>query len=331
MTRPFGWGIIGTGLIAGIFADDLRGAGLRIAAVGSRTRPAAEMFAAAHGARRAHGCYESLVADPAVDIVYVASPNAFHREHALLAIAAGKHVLVEKPFTLDASEAREVVGAARAAGVAVVEAMWTRFLPHMTRVREVLRESGLGDVRTVIADHGQLLPSAPDHRVHDPALGGGALLDLGVYPISFAVDLLGLPQKVIANSTLGATGVDRQTAVITVHAGGRQALSHAQLDARSAVRASVIGTDARLEIDPWWYNATGFSVINPDDVVIERFRVEVPGRGMQFQAMELERLVEAGETESSILPLDETVGIMAVLDEVRAQAGLSFPGRGVPR
>ncbi|GAB6856920.1 Gfo/Idh/MocA family protein [Microbacterium xylanilyticum] len=325
MTPSPGWGILGTGLIAGIFVDDLRIDGHRIAAVGSRTAGSAQAFAAAQGIDRAHGGYEELVTDPEVDIVYVATPNSLHREHALLAIDAGKHVLVEKPFALDAAEAAEIVAAGRSAGVAVMEAMWTRFLPHMMRLREIAESTVLGDIRSVFADHGQLLPAAPTHRVNDPRLGGGALLDLGVYPLSFAVDFLGLPERVLAHAALGPTGVDRQTAVITVHAGGRQALSYAGLSARSPVRAAIVGTDARVEIDPWWYNSTGFTVLDPSDRVIERFRSETSGRGMQYQARELEHVVRAGRTESELLPLDESIGIMAVLDDVRAQIGVRFP------
>ncbi len=173
MTPSPGWGILGTGLIAGIFVDDLRIDGHRIAAVGSRTAGSAQAFAAAQGIDRAHGGYEELVTDPEVDIVYVATPNSLHREHALLAIDAGKHVLVEKPFALDAAEAAEIVAAGRSAGVAVMEAMWTRFLPHMMRLREIAESTVLGDIRSVFADHGQLLPAAPTHRVNDPRLGGG--------------------------------------------------------------------------------------------------------------------------------------------------------------
>lgn len=326
MSNRLGWGILGTGLIAGIFADDLRIAGLNVAAVGSRSTTSALAFAHARGVPHAHGSYSALIGDPLVDIVYVATPNTFHREHALLAIRAGKHVLVEKPFALNASEAREIVSTASLADVAVMEAMWTRFLPHMIRVRELVAAGMLGDIRAVQADHGQVLPAAADHRVNAPELGGGSLLDLGIYPISFAVDLLGLPERVLAHSVMTSSGVDRQTAVIMVHPGGRHAISHSALDARSAIRASVIGTHARLELDPWWYNATGMTLFDQEGGVIEYFSSEVEGRGMQYQALELERVIEAGQRESALLPLAETVGIMSILDDVRAQAGLVFPG-----
>lgn len=323
--KPLGWGVLGTGLIAGIFVDDLRLGGMTVAAVGSRSAASALAFAEAHGIPHAHGDYAALVADPSVDIVYVATPNSFHKDHALMAIQAGKHVLVEKPFALDAKQAQEIVEAAIAAGVAVMEAMWTRFLPHMDRIRELVRSGILGDVRTVLADHGQVLSAVPQHRINNPVLGGGSLLDLGVYPLSFAIDLLGLPERVLAQASLSTTGIDRQTAVITAHAGGRQAIMHSAIDARSAVRASVIGTEARIEIDPWWYNATSFSVIGNDDVVRARFADKVAGRGMQYEAIEFERVVHQGRSESTLLPHAETIGVMAVMDDIRAQIGLEFP------
>lgn len=324
-TRPLRWGVLGAGLIAGLFVADLRTAGLTVAAVGSRTLPSAAAFAAEHALSRVHASYAALCEDPDVDIVYVATPNVLHRENALQAIAAGKHVLVEKPFAMDRTQAREIVDAARATGVVVMEAMWTRFLPHMARVRELVRTGSLGDVRTVTADHDQRLSADPTHRINDLALGGGALLDLGVYPISFAVDLLGLPTSVQAHATMTSTGVDQQTSVLMGHAGGRQSVSHSAIDTPGPVRAAVLGTDARIELAPWWYNATGFIVRDAEDRVLETFSRPVVGRGMQYEAIELERVIREGLPESPLMPAEESIAIMGVLDAVRSQIGLVFP------
>lgn len=325
MRRPLRWGILGTGLIAGIFTSDLRASGLTVVAAGSRDRSSAERFAAEHDLIRSHGSYAALCEDPAVDIVYVATPNVLHLENALLAISRGKHVLVEKPFAMDEAQASAIAEAARAAGVVVMEAMWTRFLPHMVRVRELVGGGALGDVRTVMADHDQRLPGDPTHRINDRALGGGALFDLGVYPISFAVDLLGPPTSVQAHATMTSTGVDRQTSVIMGHHGGRQSLSHSAIDTLGPVRAAVLGTDARIELAPWWYNATGFTLLDAEDREIETFAQPVGGRGMQYEAFELERVIREGLSESPRMPLDESIAIMRVLDAVRAQIGLVFP------
>ncbi|GAA2249846.1 Gfo/Idh/MocA family oxidoreductase [Herbiconiux moechotypicola] len=325
----FRWGVLGSGGIAATFTRDLQLTGREVTAVGSRSQGSADAFAERFGIGAAHGSYEALVSDPEVDIVYIATPHPYHAENALLAIAAGKHVLVEKPFTLNAAEAEQVAVAAAEAGVVVLEAMWTRFLPHMARIREIIAAGTLGDVRTVIADHDQKLPSDPNHRLNDPALGGGSLLDLGIYPVSFAVDILGLPERIIAHATLTATGVDRQTALIFEHDGGRQSLLHCALDTRGPVTASIMGTEARIEIDSWWYNPTSFTVIAPDDTVLERYETPDSGvgaRGMDFQAAEIERVIAAGESESPLLPLSQTVAIMGVLDAAREQIGLRYPG-----
>ncbi|AYF98258.1 Gfo/Idh/MocA family protein [Protaetiibacter intestinalis] len=326
MTDRLRWGILGTGGIARAFTNDLNLTGFTVAAVGSRTQESADAFAAAHGIPRAHGSYEALVADPEVDVIYVSTPHPFHAENALLALEHGKHVLVEKPFTVTEADARRVVELAREKGLVVLEAMWTRWLPHMVRVRELIASGALGEVRALLADHDQKLPTDPSHRLQDPALGGGALLDLGIYPVSFAWDVFGAPASVHAISSPTATGVDRQTAIILGYPGGEQAVLHTQLDARGPSTAVVVGTEARIEIDPVWYTPTSFSLIDPSDAVLERFEEDVPGRGMQFQAAELERLVAAGALAGEILPPEETVAIMGTLDEIRRQIGLRYPG-----
>ena len=326
MTTTIGWGILGTGYIATEFTQDLLGSGIHIAAVGSRTQESADAFAAQHGIATAHGSYEALVADPAVDVIYVSTPHPFHAANATLALNAGKHVLVEKAFTLNATEAREIIELAESKGLVILEAMWTRWLPHMVHLREIIAAGTLGDVRTILADHNQKLPSDPSHRLNDPALGGGALLDLGIYPISFATDILGLPSTVLAHSSPTVTGVDRQTAIILGYADGQQAVLHTALDAQGPNTASVIGTEGRIEIEAVWYSPTAFTVYNSDDEVLERYESAVEHRGMQFQAWEVERLIADGHAPSDILPPSETLAIMGILDEVRSQIGLRYPG-----
>jgi predicted dehydrogenase len=322
----FRWGILGTGWIAETFVTDLNDVGIEVGAVGSRSQESADAFASRFGIATAYGSYEDLVADDSIDAIYVATPHPMHAENALLAIAAGKHVLVEKAFTLNSKEAARVAEAAATADVVVLEAMWTRFLPHMIRIREIIAAGTIGEVHTVIADHDQLLPKDPEHRINNPALGGGALLDLGIYPISFAVDILGLPSKVIASATKTETGVDRQVALILEHGADERSLLHMALDTAGPNRAAVIGTLGRIEIDPVWYTQSTFTAYDSTGAVIERFDDTGAARGMQFQAWELERVVAEGRDESELLPLSESVSIMAVLDEVRSQIGLIYPG-----
>jgi predicted dehydrogenase len=323
MESTLRWGILATGSIARSFAGDLRDAGITVTAVGSRAPGAATAFAAEFGIPHAHGSYEQLVADPEVDVIYVATPHPMHCASALLAIDAGKHVLVEKPFTLNRAEAQRVAERAAERGVVAMEAMWTRFLPHMVRLRELLAENAIGDVRTVIADHTQSLPTDPTHRLQSRELGGGALLDLGIYPVSFAVDVLGLPTSIQAHASMTPTGVDRQTAMIFTDDDGRQAVLHCALDTAGSNRAVVLGTTGAIEIDRVWYTPTAMTRYDRDWHPVERFEVPVATRGMHFQAQELERRVRGEEPAS--LPLDESVAIMGVLDSVRDIIGLRYP------
>jgi predicted dehydrogenase len=328
MTEHLRWGILGTGWIARQMTADLAIHGSPVNAVGSRSQSTADAFATEFGIPVAHGSYEALVADPDVDVIYVATPHPSHVTDATLALEAGKHVLLEKPYTINAAEARAVAGLARDRGLVVLEAMWTRWMPHMIRLRELIAAGTLGDVRTVLADHDQKLSQDPSHRLQNPELGGGALLDLGIYPISFAWDVLGAPTTVHAISSPTPTGVDRQTAIVFGYADGQQAVMHTALDAAGPTRASVIGVDARVEIDSVWYTPTTMRVIDPDDNVIEEFDGRSEGRGMQFQAAALERIVASGALEDDILPPSESVAIMETLDQIRAQIGLRYPSEG---
>lgn len=318
------WGILGTGFIADLQVRDLVDNGFAVQAVGSRSLATSQAFASRFDIPTAHGSYEDLAADQDVDVVYVATPHVFHHENALLALNAGKHVLVEKAFTINARQAQEIVDLAAGKGLVALEAMWTRFLPHMARLREIVAGGTLGEVRKVVASHNQDLPKDPAHRLNDPALGGGALLDLGVYPVSFSFDVFGAPQRILASAAMTATGVDRQTAAIFEYADGQQALVDCALDTAGNNRAAIIGTGGWVEIESVWYNPTPFTRYDASGNIVERFDEPMQGRGMQYQAAELERLVREGLTAGTVLPPGESVAIMAALDEVRRQIGLTY-------
>ncbi|WP_139416636.1 Gfo/Idh/MocA family protein [Agromyces laixinhei] len=326
MTERLRWGILATGGIAHAFTSDLKLSGFAVQAVGSRSQGSADAFAAEFGIPTAHGSYEALVADPDVDVIYIATPHPMHAAGARLALEAGKHVLVEKAFTVNAGEARALAELAAAKGLLLLEAMWTRYLPHMARIREIIAAGTLGELRSLIADHTQLLSDDPAHRINALELGGGALLDLGIYPISFAWDLFGAPVTTSASATFKSTGADAQVAVVFGYDGGRMAVTLSSSDAKGPNTAVVLGTEARIEIDHVWYTPTTFRVIATDGALLEEYRSEVVGRGMQFQAEAVERLVAAGTLSGDLLPIDETVAIMASLDEVRRQIGLVYPG-----
>ncbi|MCO1339628.1 oxidoreductase [Kocuria polaris] len=319
------WGILATGGISGMFARDARAAGLTLAAVGSRSAGAAEAFAAEHSIPRSYGSYTELAAADGVDIIYIGTPHPWHFENALLALEHGKHVLVEKPFTLNQREAIVLREAARARGLLLLEAMWTRYLPHMVRIREIVASGALGELRALSADHTQSLPTAPEHRINDLSLGGGALLDLGVYPVSFAWDVLGRPEKIQASARFGATGADTEIATVFTHASGAVSTTLSAAHSAGPNRAWILGTKGRIEIDPFWLAATGFTHYGPDGTVVERFESDIAGRGMQFQALAAERLVANGDLDDGALGIDESVEIMGTLDAIRAQIGLTYP------
>ncbi|MFE1663978.1 Gfo/Idh/MocA family protein [Microbacterium sp. P02] len=320
------WGILATGGIAHAFTRDLKTAGLDVVAVGSRRAEAAEGFAAEFGIPRAHGSYEELAADPDVDIVYVATPHPSHAENALLLLEHGKHVLVEKPFTLNRAEAESIRAAAEERGLLVMEAMWTRYLPHMRRIREIIAAGTLGEIRTVFADHTQKISSDPTHRLNALELGGGALLDLGIYPVSFMWDILGAPTTVGATARLAETGADTEVATIFSHASGAVSTTISSSRGAGPNTAHIVGTDARIDIDRVWYSATSFRVTTPDGEVLEEFASHVDGRGMQYQALEAERIISEGRRDSDILPLAQSVQIMGTLDDIRAAIGVTYPG-----
>lgn len=322
------WGILATGSIAHAFTSDLRTAGLRVTAVGSRSVDSANAFAAQYDIPRAHGSYDDLVADPEVDIVYVATPHSAHVESARLAIEAGKHVLIEKALSLDAAGAQQIADLANEHGVLAMEAMWTRYLPHMVRIRELIASGTLGEVRVVRADHTQRLPSDPDHRINALELGGGALLDLGIYPVSFTWDMLGAPESVVARGRLGETGADTEVATIFTHSGGAISTTVSSSRAAGPNTASVIGTEARVDIDAVWYTPTTFRVTASDGTVIEEYTSQVEGRGMQYEALYAEDLIARGMRDSEVLPFAESVQIMGTLDEIRRQIGVVYPAAG---
>lgn len=326
---PLNWGILAPGGIARTFHDSVRANTRgRFVAVGSRSLERAQAFAAEREIPKAYGSYEELVADPEVQAVYVASPHSAHHEHALLALQAGKHVLVEKAFTRSAAQARELVAAARAADVTLMEAMWTRFLPRTDVVRQLLEDGVLGELEAVFADHGQALTHV--QRLMDPDLAGGAMLDLGIYPVSYAVFVLGLPGRVQAVGDLTDTGVDRQVAIVldrfADHPAARAVL-HTTLAARTPTTAAISGSAARVEAGGRAFYAPGpLRLVAADGELTWSGDGEVTDKGMCHEAAHFASLVAEGRRESPLLPLAETVAIMEILDEIRAQIGVRYPG-----
>ena len=326
---PLRWGILAPGHIAKAFARALRARTRQhLQAVASRSPERARAFAAEWKVTTAHESYEALVADPDVDVVYVASPHSEHHDQALLAISAGKPVLVEKAFTRNLSEATEVVEAARAAGVFAMEAMWSKHLPHIDVVRHCLEDGLLGEVVSVSADHGQPLWPGGPQRLSDPALAGGAMLDLGVYPMSFAHLVLGGFSRVTASGTLTDEGVDATMGVVVHGANGAVGLVGTTMAAKTPTSAAVSGTRGRLEIGDEDFYKPGATVrlFDGDGREVDRYRSAETEFGLHRQAAEAARCIAAGLLESPVVPLADTLAIMTAMDDARAQVGVRYPG-----
>ena len=316
------WGVMAPGGIAGSFVRALLAeTDQRVVAVGSRSIERAEEFATRNGIERAYGGYEEVATDPEVDIVYIAAPHTGHRDLALMAIAAGKHVLVEKPIGVSLDDAREIADAARSAGVYVMEAMWSRFIPQTSVISQLLRDDVLGDLRLVTADFSVLFPYDPGSRLFDPALGGGVLLDLGVYTAWFCHFVLGEPLSVTAIGSLAPTGVDAQAAVTLGYETDAQAVFTTGGFAAGTGAGLIAGHEARIEVDKFM-SPSGFRLIAGD----RELRWDDPkgpewNHGLAYQAVAVAADIAAGRTESPLHSLDDTMAIMRVLEESRLQLG----------
>ena len=320
----FKWGILGPGGIARAFATDLQNLdGHVVAAVGSRTLSNAQDFAKSFGGT-AYGSYGELVADPTVDAIYVATPHPAHKENVISALNAGKAVLCEKPFSVSSKEAEEMVAAAEKNNVALMEAMWARFLPHYGQVRQIVASGILGKILTVHADHGQRLADQNIPRLVEPSLAGGALLDLGIYPVSFAHMILGNPVKITASGVLTEKGVDAQTSMIFDYPDGAQAVLNTTMIEQTPCRAVVAGVNGWLEIDRVFYTPTSMRVTLFDGSV-QQYPNTYVGSGLREQAEAFKQLVLSGKKQNEILNWKDTVDIMKTLDTVRSQIGLRYP------
>jgi len=321
----FRWGIISTGGIATAFARDLSYLNNHVVkAVGSRALQPAQDWAMEFPGCKAYGSYEELVNDPDIDAIYVATPHTSHVANTILALNAGKPVLCEKPFAINADEARQMRDAAKQNNVALMEAMWTRYLPHIYKVREILASGVIGKVIALEADHGQRLADYSNPRHWEPELAGGALLDLGIYPVSFAHMVLGTPQKITATASFTDKGVDAQTSAIFDYSTGAQAVLSTTLSAKTQNTAFISGELGRIEVETVFYSPTSVKVIMHDGSVTQ-YPNQYQGHGLREQAQYFSELIQRGEKESSLLNLDESIAIMESLDEIRKQIGLIYP------
>jgi predicted dehydrogenase len=325
MKNNFKWGIIGTGGIAGKFANDLSYLNNHIvAAVGSRKLSTAQQFASKYPDCVGYPSYSELVSDPSLDGIYIATPQNFHVEHTILALDAGKPVLCEKPFAINTSEVELMVNTATQKQLTLVEAMWTRFLPHIEIVRKIINSNVLGNIHTLQADHGQRLSESNKPRLWEPTLGGGALLDLGIYVVSFAHLILGIPDKITAKSNFTDKGVDEQTSAIFEYKNGAQAILNTTLRNSTPCRAIVSGVNGWLEIDRTFYNPAAMRVVLHDGTKTE-YPNNYKGLGLREQAIEFSRCVRSRLIESPLMPHSESIAVMRSMDQIRREIGLHYP------
>jgi predicted dehydrogenase len=324
VTEEIRWGVVGPGRIAEKVVEDFAVVdGARAVAVASRSLDRAQDFAGRHGIERAHGSYAAILADPDVDVLYVATPHPQHHAIALGALRAGKALLVEKAFTATVAGAREVVGLSRETGVFVMEAMWTRFQPAVVRMRELIADGAIGEVRSVQADLGVQRDFDPADRLFAKELGGGTLLDLGVYVVSFAQMVLGDPDTVVATGSLFETGVDAETSLLLGYADGRSATLMTSLRNALPGQARVFGTAGWIDVLPRFHHPQTIVLhragADPEEITLPQL-----GGGYSHELIEVTECLRAGRSESTVMPLADTLAVQDVLEQAAGQLGVTF-------
>ena len=319
------WGILGTGKIARKFAEGLKVLpDARLMAVGSRNANPAQEFGSHFNVPHRHASYEALAADPDVDAIYVATPHSCHKDNTLLALAGGKAVLCEKPFTINTREAEQVIKFAREKMVFLMEAMWTRCFPLMEKLRALLAAQAIGDTRMLTADFGFRAEYHEEERLFNRECGGGALLDVGVYPISLASMIFGTPTRIASLAHLGRTDVDEEGAMILSHPQGQLAVLSTAIRLETPHEAIILGTKGRLRIHSPWWRPTAMTLAR-DGMADEVMEFPPAGNGYEYEAAEVMNCLRAGRLESDVMPLDESLAILKTMDAIRAQWGLKYP------
>jgi predicted dehydrogenase len=319
------WGILGLGTIAKAFVTGLRAIpDAEVVAVGSRSADKARTFAAEYGVARAHGSYAELAGDPAVDVIYIATPHPMHVAEVELCLSAGKAVLCEKPMGVNAKHVERMIRIARDKKIFLMEAMWTRFLPLMVQVRTWLKEGAIGEPRQVAADFGFRGPWEPEGRLLNRNFAGGGLLDVGIYPIAFAAMVFGAkPSHISGFAHVGQTGVDEQAAMIVGYPDGGSASLRCGIQTQTAQQARIDGTAGSIIIHGEFWKGTSATLLSA--ARNETVDCSFIGNGYEYEAIEVGRCLRAGLTESPTVSLDESLAIIRILDELRRQCGITYP------
>ncbi|MBL7783498.1 MAG: Gfo/Idh/MocA family oxidoreductase [Saprospiraceae bacterium] len=323
------WGIIGPGKIARKFADDLRLVpGAQVHAVASTSLERAQAFASEYGAPHAFGRYEDIVHCPGLDIVYVATPHVLHTENALLCLENGIPVLCEKPFAMNSAEARRMVAAARRNRVFLMEALWSRFIPAVDKAMQLMEEGAIGTVHTVKSDFGFMLPFDQHSRIYDKALGGGSLLDIGIYPALLSLFVFGKPdaEDVLAAATFTRTEVDESCAFTFRYPNNKLAIGHSTVAATTPVEAWLYGTEGTIYLHPRWHHSQKLTVSKYEGRQEIKHDIDLPyeGWGYSFEAAHVMQCLREQRLESDLIPLDFTLDLVETLDVIREKIGLAY-------
>jgi len=324
------WGILGSGWIAERFIESVRAHTKQdIVAVGSRSKHRAEEFASHMRLKQAYGDYDELVAATDIDVIYVATPHNFHHEGVTLALNAGKHVFVEKPIALNRAQAVEMVELARRKRLFFAEALWTFYLPKFDVLRQLLETKAIGEIKSVYTEYGEYF--ARDHRIFDPKLAGGPLLDLGTYPVSLLTEIFGVPERVVGLGTPDPSGVNGQLSAILIDAHGNQGTVSTTLYGFTPTNAVIVATKGTIRFDSPFHLPGPFAAISADGSQTLRYE-EPSGRhfeGLYYEAAEVARRISAGELETPYRPLDASINTMATLDMIRRSIGIDFSAAGL--
>ena len=318
------WGIIGTGWIAEKFAEGLSVLpDAKLKAVASRSVDRARKFAAQYHIDTAHGTYEQIALDPDIDVIYIATPHPYHCANTLMCLENGKAVLFEKPFAMNEREVLQMISKAREKKTFLMEAFWTRFLPSIEKTMELIASGEMGAVRYINSDFGVWRPFDPSHRAFNKLLGGGSLLDIGIYPVFLTLLLWGEPDLISAVPDIGSTVVDESLALIFKYDDGRIATLFSSFTVNSTVETHICGTNGRLKLNRWWHCPASLELTRGDNET-QRIDPSYIGNGYNYEAEEVMRCLRAGKTESSILPLGFSLRLIRLLDRIRKEIGLVY-------
>ncbi len=324
--KSFKWGIMGCGNIAGQFATSLKTvSGAILHAVASRSAEKANEFGRKYNAVKSYGSYKLLVQDPEVDAIYIATPHNLHFENAMMCLNYKKAILCEKPLTVNAIESRKLIEQAKKQKTFLMEAFWTRFLPSTLKLNQLLQEGIIGKCRLLQADFGYDMPFEPSHRSYNPDLAGGALLDVGIYPINFAQMIFREdPLEISSASVPSSTGVDEQSAYIFKYPSGSLAIMNSAVNVETQHNAWIYGSEGYIHM-PDFFHATKIHIQRKDGVT-DTINLPFESTGYGYEAIEVMNCINSGKTESSIMPLSESQKIMQLMDTIRDQWGLKYPG-----